>query len=169
MGGGFLLTMNPDLFLRRKVTLRAHGRQVVFVKRPVESAEHVLMKAFLWALYLPDYPDLSVETPLGDRYKPDVVSLGADGQPLFWGESGRVSREKIASLARRYRGTHFAIAKWAMRLGPYEEIVREAVEGLTRTAPFDLLSVPSDAAERFIHEDGTIHISHDDLASVRIG
>jgi hypothetical protein len=33
--------------------LRAHGEQVVFVKRANERREHVLMKAILWALYLP--------------------------------------------------------------------------------------------------------------------
>jgi hypothetical protein len=50
-----------DLVLRRKWTFKAHGKQVVFVRRPIESSEHVLMKALLWALYLPDYPSLSVE------------------------------------------------------------------------------------------------------------
>ena len=41
--------MSSDLLLRRKLTLRAHGEQVVFVKKSRESLEHVLMKAFLWA------------------------------------------------------------------------------------------------------------------------
>lgn len=85
-----------ELRLRRKWTLRAHGRQVVFVKKPVESTEHVVMKALIWALYLPQYPDLIVEIPVGDKYKPDVVSLDAQGEPVFWGEAGDVS------TARRY-------------------------------------------------------------------
>ncbi|RIK43489.1 MAG: hypothetical protein DCC55_05405, partial [Chloroflexi bacterium] len=107
--------MPSDLLLRRKWTFRAHGRQVVFVKRPVEHTSHVLMKAFLWALYLPDYPNLKVEVPAGDRYKPDVVAFDpADpaAAPLFWGEAGQVGVEKIRALARRYPHTHFAIAKW---------------------------------------------------------
>ncbi len=58
--------MTEDLLLRRKWTLRAHGRQVVFVKKPVESSTHVVMKALLWALYLPQYPDLTVEIAIGD-------------------------------------------------------------------------------------------------------
>ena len=48
--------MTDELFLRRKWTLRAHDRQVVFVKKSYESDTHVLMKALLWALYLPDVP-----------------------------------------------------------------------------------------------------------------
>ena len=73
--------MGSDLLLRRKWTLRAHGRQVVFVKRQNESREHVIMKALLWALYLPEYPHLLVETSIGDRFKPDVVQLAPDGTP----------------------------------------------------------------------------------------
>jgi hypothetical protein len=159
--------MTSDLFLRRKWTLRAHGRQVVFVKRSNERAEHVLMKAFLWALYLPAYPNLAVEVRVGDRYKPDVVALGTDGRPIFWGEAGQVGLEKIHSLARRYRDTHFAIAKWDIRLDPYLVLVSDALNGLRRSAPLDLLCFPPDSAERFMDEWGYIHLTHDDLEWVR--
>jgi len=157
-----------DQFLRRKLTLRAHGRQVVLIKKPVEQATHVLMKAFLWALYLPEYPDARIEYPIGDRYRPDVVALDPSGEPLFWGEAGRVGVEKIGSLVRRYRSTHFAMGKWDMRLEPHVEIVREAVAGIGRSAPFDLIRFPADSAERFIDERGVITISHDDITCVRI-
>lgn len=160
--------MTDDLHLRRKWTLRAHGRQVVFVKKPVESTEHVLMKALLWALYLPEYPELAVEIKIGDRYKPDVVALDGSGAPLFWGEAGDVSTAKIYSLARRYRRTHFALGKWASPLGPLAEIVTGAAQGLSRGAPFDLISFPDDAGERFIDDAGVIHVQHRDLAWVRI-
>jgi hypothetical protein len=76
--------MTDELFLRRKWMLRTQDRQVVFVKKPHESDTHVLMKALLWALYLPAYPELTVEIAVGDRYKPDVVALNARGEPLFW-------------------------------------------------------------------------------------
>jgi len=88
-----------DLLLRRKWTLKAGNKQVVFVKKPIERSSHILMKAYLWALYLPHYPDLSVEVGVGDRYKPDVIACAADGRPVFWGEAGKVSVEKIRSLA----------------------------------------------------------------------
>jgi hypothetical protein len=41
--------MTRDLLLRRKWTLRTGGRQLVLVKKPYESAEHLMMKALLWA------------------------------------------------------------------------------------------------------------------------
>ena len=161
--------MTSDLHLRRKWTLRAHGRQVVFVKRPVEKTTHVLLKAFLWALHLPEYPELSVEIDVGDRYRPDVVALDERGTPVFWGEAGEVSADKIRALARRYRGTHFAIAKWNARLEPHRLIIAKALEGLTRSAPVDLYSLPSDSAERFIDEDGRIAVERGDVEWVRFG
>lgn len=160
--------MKSDLNLRRKWTLRAHGEQVVFVKKINERAEHVLMKAFIWALYLPDYPDLAVEIAIGDRYRPDVVSMDTHQRPRFWGEAGRVSKAKVESLMRRYRTTHFAIAKWAAHLDPWVDIVQEAVAGLERTAPVDLLNIPADSAHRFIDDRGVIHLGHEDLAWIRI-
>lgn len=166
---GILVPMTTDLFLRRKWTFRAYGKQVVFIKRSNERSTHVLMKAFLWGLYLPLYPNLTVEVRVGDRYKPDVVALDKDGRPLFWGEAGQVGTEKIRSLLRRYRDTHFAIAKWETRLDPYVELVHDALNGLRRSAPVDLLCFPRDSAERFIDERGNIQLTHADLEWVRLG
>jgi hypothetical protein len=160
--------MSNDLLLRRKWTLRAHGRQVVFVKRPNEHAHHVLMKALLWALYLPSYPELLVEVPVGDRYKPDVVALDAGGQPRFWGEAGQVAEAKIYALARGYRATHPAIAKWNTRLDPLAATVRDALAQTQRTAPFDLLCFPPDSATRFVDARGAIDVSFDELDWLRI-
>lgn len=54
------------------------------VKRKHERIEHVWMKAFLWALYLPQYPTLSVELEIGETYKPDVVAMDRErGRPEF--------------------------------------------------------------------------------------
>jgi hypothetical protein len=168
--------MTSDLMLRQKWTLRAHGKQIVLVKHANERSAHVLMKAFIWALYLPDYPDLLVEVRIGDRYKPDVVSfdrmvnepLRENVKPRFWGESGRVGKQKIHSLAKRFKGTHFALAKWDTRLDPYIEIVTETIDGLGRTAPFDLIHFPADSAERFIDQGGNIHLTHDDVLWIRL-
>lgn len=141
---------------------------MIFVKRANERTSHVLMKAMLWALYLPDYGDLSIETPLADRYEPDVASLDREGRPRFWGEAGQVNPSKIRALAKRYRAAHFAIAKWATRISPHLAIVKKAVAGIERTAPIDLLVFPHDAAERFIDESGALRVTHDDLEWVRI-
>lgn len=162
-----------DRLLRRKLTLRAHGEKVVFVKNPRERLEHVLMKAFIWALHLPAYPRLAVEVPIGDRYKPDVVQLDALGEPVFWGEAGKVGADKVASLVRRFPDTHFAVAKWATPLAPFADLVRDALDGPNgtrpRRAPFDLFQFPDDSAARFIREDGTVAIDFDDVERIRIG
>lgn len=163
--------MSSEFVFPRKWTLRAHGQRLVFANDGRESAQHVLMKAFLWALYLPDYPHLSVEIRIGDKYKPDVVALDETSptpKPLFWGESGQVGVAKIRSLARRYRETHFAIAKWDMNLDPLAKIVTEALDGLNRTAPFDLLRFPLDSARRFIDADGYIHLTQADVEFRRL-
>jgi hypothetical protein len=152
--------------------LRAHGKQIVFARGRNESAEHVLMKAFLWALYLPQYPDLTVEITIGDRYKPDVVQMVTtpfgDLSPVFWGEAGQIGVRKIESLTRRFRETHFAIGKWETGLAPYVAIVEAATRGLHRTAPFDLIRFPADSAERFIDRDGVIHITFADVERVSL-
>ena len=81
--------MNSGLQLRRKFTFQAHDRKVILVKKPMEHIHHVLMKALLWSLYLPSYPQLSIEIGIGSRYKPDVVETDCNGRPLFWGVSYR--------------------------------------------------------------------------------
>lgn len=157
-----------SLILPRKRMITAHGKKIVIVKGAQESAEHVLMKAFLWALYLPQYPELTIEMRIGDKYKPDVVMLDAERKPIFWGESGQVSRDKIRSLGRRFRDTHFAIAKWEMSLALHVENVRSALEGLERSAPFDLIRFPADSAERFLTPEGEIRLTHDMIDWVRL-
>lgn len=147
----------------------AHGHKMVIAQGLQESAEHVLMKIFLWALYLPQYPDLTIEIRIGDKYKPDVVQLDAWNKPVFWGESGQVGIRKIESLARRYRGTHFAIAKWDMRLDGLVENVHEAADGLERSAPFDLIRFPPDAQARFLKPDGSVDVGFDDVEWIRVG
>ncbi len=161
--------MPTDLVLRRKLTVRAHGRRLVLVKRPGEGAEHVWMKAFLWALYLPAHPGLTVEVPIGDRYKPDLVALGDDGRPTFWGEAGKVSAEKYRALFRRYPDTPFAFAKWTTRLDPHAALIRDALDGRPRRAPVDLLGIPPDAPDRFLAPDGTVTVAFSDLVVVRLG
>lgn len=154
--------------LRRKWTLRAGEHKVVFSKSPNESAEHVLMKAFLWALYLQEYPALRVEVRIGDRYKPDVVALDADNKPIFWGESGRVGQDKIRSLLKRFPTTHFVMAKWDSSLAPYVEIVTASVKNGRREAPFDLICFPPDSEARFIDDNGHIHLNFTDVERVRL-
>ena len=153
-----------EIILPRKWTVRAHGQRMIFLRGLQERAEHVVMKALLWALYLPDYPDLRVEVRVGDHhYKPDVVQVDAAEKPLFWGEAGMVSKKKIETLTRRYRSTHFVITKWNKRLDPLVELVTGALGDVNRDAPFDLISFEPDSFERFFNEKGEVTVSHDDL------
>ena len=155
--------MDASLKLRRKLTFEAHGRKVVFIKKPVEHLRHVLMKAFLWALYLPVYPHLRIEVSVGSRYKPDLVETDENSRPVFWGEAGKVGARKMRALVARYGRTHFAFAKWDARLTPYEDIIRNVMTSTARSAPVDLISFPADGAERFIDPTGRIRL---DLADV---
>ncbi len=159
--------MDPDLKLRRKWTLRAHGRQMVFTKKPLESDIHVLTKAFIWALFLPEYPNLSVETPVGGRYKPDLVQLDDNGKPVFWGEAGQVSRRKIQALVQRQRFTHLVFAKWNLNLEPYYRLLEKETKAVCRTAPVDLITFQGESDQRFIQPDGSIQITFKDIQRVR--
>lgn len=155
--------------LRRKLTLRTGDDQIVFVKHREERIEHVWMKAFLWALYLPSYPNLAVEVSVGDRYKPDVVGMDdLRGRPVFWGEAGRVGSDKITDLIQRYPRTHLAIGKWDTALAPFVETVEDAVHGAKRESPVDLLRFPSDAEQRFVNDRGRVSLQITDVTWVRV-
>jgi hypothetical protein len=161
------MKMNPDLKLRRKWTLRAHGRQMVFLKKPFESDIHVFSKAFIWALFLPAYPNLCVEIQAGGRYKPDVVQFDDNGEPIFWAEAGQVGRRKIRALVQRYRSAHLVFAKWNQDLMPLHRILKKELGAVQRRAPIDLISFPAESDERFIKADGTIQISFSDIRNIR--
>lgn len=154
--------------LPRKWRLRVGKHHNVFAKGFNESAEHVLMKILIWALYLPQYPDLRVEYRFGDRYKPDIVALNEHSEPLFWGESGQVSASKIRSIARRFPNTHFAISKWNTGLEQHAQHIKRQLEGLKRQAPFDLLGFPENSRKRFIQDDNTVHIRFEDIEWIRL-
>jgi hypothetical protein len=158
-----------DPIIPRKWKLSAHGQQNVFVWGRRERSVHTLMKAFIWALYLPQYPDLVVEVHADDpRYKPDVVATDptpniytANPDPLFWGEAGQVGKEKLETLVARYPSTHFALAKWDTSLRPVVSLVEDALAAVERTAPFDLITFPPDSKTRFITESGSITVDFD--------
>jgi hypothetical protein len=73
----------------------------------------------------------------------------------------------VAALVRRYPDTHFAIAKWETPLSSFRPWVEEALCGVRRCAPVDLLNVP-DACIRCIDDDGRVHITFDDVERIRL-
>jgi len=164
--------MPSPILDRRKWMVKAHEQHIVIVKGTRERFTHPLMKALIWAMYLPDYPNMTVEVRIGDRYKPDVVAFAPDdnrfreNEPIFWGEAGQVSRDKIRSIVKRFPDTHFCIGKWQTGLRPHQRILEQALKGVKRNAPFDLINFPDDTVNA-IDDDGNITITHDDVDWVR--
>lgn len=168
---------HSEIILPRKWALKAHGQRVVFTKNSLESPQHVIMKALLWALYLPQYPNMQVEVRVGDRYKPDVVAFDdanglsiyqAQRKPLFWGESQHVGLDKIRALARRYPDTHLAIARWESPLEPFRKLVESAIKDAHRRAPFDLLRFTAEHYAQCIDDSGSVSLNFDQVQWVRL-
>ncbi len=159
---------------RRRWKLYAHNQHIVVKYGMGERLVHPLMKAYLWALYLPDYPSASIEIRIGDKYKPDVIAFASqpavyevNPQPLFWGEAGRTGKDKIHSIVKRFPDTHFAMSKWDARLDPYVDLVSEALKDVTRNAPFDIISFP-EATKECVDNDGNITIGFEDIDWIRL-
>jgi hypothetical protein len=124
------------------------------------------MMALLWALYLPAYPDLRIDVPIGARYRPDLVQLDADGRPVFWGEAGEVGLEKLRFLCARYRETHLVFAKWAINLQPFAAMIGAALAGVSRSAPTELIGFDANAT-RLVDANGQIEIGFEDVTRRR--
>jgi len=150
--------------LPRKLTFRAHGRTLVLDKRAGEKPEHRLMMALLWAAYLPHYPDMRIDVPIGGRYRPDLVQLGPDGRPIFWGECGAVGAEKLKSLCARLRDTHLVFARWDRDPRAFAAQIEAALAGVRRRAPIELIGV-DEADLDAIDATGTITL---DPAALRL-
>ncbi|MDP9362954.1 MAG: hypothetical protein M3Q10_01770, partial [Chloroflexota bacterium] len=161
------MTARGEPPLAGKLTVRAGGRKLVLAKRAWESERHVLLKALVFGLYVGTYPDLAVELSIGHRYKPDLVALGPDGRPVFWAECGETGRDKLALLVKVFPATHLVVAKQVATLEPYAAMLRQALVGVRRSGPVELVNVPPDAA-RFIAADGEIAIGFDDVEVVRL-
>lgn len=154
--------MDSELLLGGKFTFRVGGKKQVFVKKPVEHHRHVVMKALLWALYLPEYAQLQVEISIGFRYKPDLVAPG-DEAPLFWAEAGRVGNQKLKRVIHRFPRTHFAFSVWGSSLSSMTARVQQQARCVHRLAPVDVIAFPEDAATRFFEAKGTIRVHHSNL------
>ncbi len=141
----------------RKLTIRVNGRKQVFARGAGEGDRHILLKALVFALYLPQYPDLGVERSIGNRYKPDLIALASDNTPIFWAECGEIGTEKLTRLVRRFPDTHLVIAKMAVDLAPWQAIIERALPE-RRTAPIELLGFDAIAWDAF-DEGGDLDLS----------
>jgi hypothetical protein len=166
--------MISPILSRRRWKLYAHNQHIVVNYGLRERFVHPLMKAYIWALYLPQYPTASIEIRINDKYKPDVIAYEnkpsvyeAHPQPLFWGEAGRTGKDKIHSIVKRFPDTHFAMSKWDTRLAPYVDLLSEALDGVKRSAPFDLINFP-EASKACVDDNGNITVTFDDVEWVRL-
>jgi hypothetical protein len=123
------------------------------------------MKAALWVLYRPLFPDLRVEVRIGDAFKPDLVALApppgglayGDPEPIFWGEAGKVTPKKWASLLRRFPDTQFVWARWNERLDPHAATLRRALGARPRRAALEVVRVPPSVLSG-LEDDGTLRV-----------
>ena len=157
-----------ETLLPRKWSVYAGNRRIVVKKRPFEREEHVYMKIFIWALYLPEYPFLEIERSVDRRYKPDVVSVDEEGKPKFWAEAGHVSTRKLRWLLKRLPDTHLVFAKWAVALEPFISTIETHFHRSGRNGIVDVISFPQECGRRCVNERGIIHISFSDIQWKRI-
>jgi hypothetical protein len=155
--------MADDFELAGKLRLNAHGQTLVLKKRSGEKSSHVMMKGLLWALYLPQFPSLKVEVPIGTRYKPDLVAVDERGRPLFWAEAGAVGKAKIETLCRKYRDAHLVFAKWGQPHHATTDMFAQIVTSAKRRAPVELLYFPEDSLERWVDQHGVVRLERGEL------
>lgn len=167
--GVTLRKMDPRALLpQRKWTLYVGDKKKRFRSWHGEQVSHILMKAFMWALYMPQYDEIQVELKLGTEFKPDLVQLDRSREPVFWGEAGYVRLSKLQTVLARYPATHFVLGKWAGCLHSYIDVALQAWPDDPRRSPIDVVIFPEDSAERFITDKGHIQISHDDVEWIQI-
>ncbi len=144
------------------------------VKKRQETLQHVLTKAILWKLFCDEYPGMEIEQDIGDPdFLPDVISLDQKGNPLFWGESGRMKVHKAIDLMRRYPNCHIVHCRWDMSIDAIAAPLLEELQQLfdtdclgdlpARSGKFTFYSLPLDVWQFIDEETGMIHVVSDDL------
>lgn len=105
-GSSMIEKFSFDILLKKK------RKRLVLVKSEGELREHVVMKLISYLYFYT--PGLQIEMDAGMHYKPDVVMLGAGGNPEIWIDCGYISVVKAESLARKLRRTKIVIVKQSM-------------------------------------------------------
>ena len=100
-------------------------RKIRLWQREGESYRHILLKALGFAMFVGRYPELEIETDVGLRYTPDLISFDGNRDFEFWGECGLVSIKKISWLLKHTRTPRIAIFKMN---GPIEQLAKQLRE-----------------------------------------
>jgi hypothetical protein len=93
------------------------GRRVRLWQRVGETYEHVLLKALGFAMFVPVYPNLEIETRLGLRYTPDLIAVKSNGDYAFWGECGLNSIRKTHWILKHTRTEKMVLFKHDVSAG----------------------------------------------------
>mmetsp|Transcript_89415 Transcript_89415/g.257900 ORF Transcript_89415/g.257900 Transcript_89415/m.257900 type:complete len:264 (-) Transcript_89415:4-795(-) len=148
----------------------------ILLKKRQETLQHVLTKALLWKLYSEEYPGIEIEFDFGDPdYLPDVISLDEDGNPVFWGESGRMKAHKAIDLMQRYPKAHIVHCRWDMTLDEIAEPLCARLQELfdrhelpddivKRPGRFTLGALPLDMWRFIDEENGVINVKEEDVS-----
>lgn len=96
-------------------------------QRPGESYEHVLMKALGFAMFVPVYPNLEIETRLGLRYTPDLIAFDAKHDYAFWGECGQNSIRKTHWILKHTRTEKMVLFKIGFNAAALIKQLREEI------------------------------------------
>ena len=129
------------------------------------------MKALLWALFMTEAPFARCECDVGHRYRPDVIALSEGGAPLWWGECGSVTTEKLSELRTSFPTMRLTVAKWGHSdLSGYASQLRQALPAMPEgAAPLvDLVSFPVDSVDRFVADDGELSVTWDAVQTLEV-
>jgi hypothetical protein len=154
---------------KHTLILSKDGDKLVLHKKRYESLQHVLTKAVLWSLYKDQYPNVTIESDVGDAdYLPDASSMSVAGSPLFWGESGRMSVQKAKTLAERYPETHIVHIRWGLSLHSYVNNYIKAIQPIPRSQPFTFGAIVTKDVWHYFDDNGQIRIEKQDLEWLEI-
>ncbi|MDQ6785949.1 MAG: hypothetical protein M3033_03910 [Acidobacteriota bacterium] len=103
------------------------GQRTRLWQRLGESYEHILMKALGYAMFVREFPDLEIETKVGLRYKPDLVSRGENNKFVFWGEAGENATRKTLWLLKHARVERLVLFKIATSETQFIKQLREEI------------------------------------------
>lgn len=104
------MTLNLDVVLNHMPQdLWGVETRVFLRKGRGESLDHVVMKLLSYLLFY--HEDLRIEASANQHYKPDLLRLGDQLQPVQWVDCGQTSIRKLDVISRRNRDTFIEIVK----------------------------------------------------------
>ena len=84
-------------------------------------------KALGFAMFVPVYPNLEIETRVGLRYKPDLIAYDAKNDFAFWGECGQNSIRKTHWILKHTRTEKMVLFKISANTGQLIKQIREEI------------------------------------------